>query len=54
MSKTIKLTESELIQLIEDTARKQILLNAKSKDMNFDNKISKVTKRFTKVLSRLP
>ena len=49
MSKTIKLTESELIQLIEDTARKQILLNAKSKDRNFDNKISKVTKRFTKV-----
>jgi len=54
MSKTIKLTESELIQLIEDTARKQILLNAKSKDRNFDNKISKVTKRFTKVLSRIP
>ena len=54
MGKTIKLTESELIQLIEDTARKQILLNAKSKDMNFDNKISKVTKRFTKVLSRIP
>ena len=54
MGKTIKLTESELIQLIEDTARKQILLNAKSKDMNFDNKISKVTKRFTKVLNRIP
>ena len=54
MGKTIKLTESEIIQLIEDTARKQILLNAKSKDMNFDNKISKVTKRFTKVLNRLP
>ena len=54
MGKTIKLTESELIQLIEDTARKQILLNAKSKDMNFDNKISKVTKRFNKVLTRIP
>ena len=43
MGKTIKLKESELIKLIEDTAKKQILLNAKSKDMNFDNKINKVT-----------
>jgi len=53
MGKTIKLKESELIQLIEDTARKQILLNAKSKDTNFDNKVSKVSKRFTNVLNKI-
>lgn len=53
MGKTIKLTESELVQLIEDTARKQILLNAKSKDINFDNKVNKVTKHLTKVISKI-
>jgi hypothetical protein len=53
MGKTIKLKESELIQLIEDTARKQILVNAKSKDTNLDSKISKVTKRFSKVLNKV-
>jgi hypothetical protein len=53
MGKTIKLKESELIKLIEDTAKKQILLNAKSKDMNFDNKINKVTKRFSKIINRV-
>ena len=53
MGKKIKLKESELIQLIEDAARKQILLNAKSRDVNLDSKISKVTKRFSKVLNKV-
>ena len=54
MAKTIKLTESELVQLIEDISRKQILENAKSKDVNFDTKVNKISNRLKKVINRLP
>ena len=53
MAKTIKLTESELVQLIEDISRKQILENAKSKDVNFDTKVNKISNRLKRVTNRL-
>ena len=39
MSNKLTLTESELIKLIEDTAREHLLEREKKSDPNFDSKV---------------
>lgn len=52
MSKTLTLTESELIKLIEDTAREHLLEREKKADPNFDTKVRKVSRRYGKLFER--
>ena len=52
MSKTLTLTESELIKLIEDTAREHLLEREKKEDPNFDSKVRKVSRRYGKLFEK--
>jgi len=52
MKQRIELTESELIRLIESTARECILEREKSVDKGFDYKVDKVTRRYGKLFER--
>ena len=52
MSKTLTLTETELIKLIEDTAREHLLEREKKTDKNFDTKVRKVARRYGKLFEK--
>lgn len=52
MKKKLELTESELIKLIEDTAREYIIDKEKSLDKSFNYKVDKVTKRYGKLFEK--
>lgn len=52
MKQRIELTESELIKLIESTARECIIEREKSIDKGFDYKVNKVTKRYGKLFEK--
>ena len=52
MNNTLTLTESELIKLIEDTAREHLLEREKKSDPNFDSKVRKVSRRYGKLFEK--
>ena len=49
MGNTLRLTETELIKLIEDTAREHLIETERKNDPNFDTKVRNVSRRYGKI-----
>ena len=52
MSNTLRLTETELIKLIEDTAREHLVEAERKNDPNFEIKVRNVSRRYGKLFEK--
>ena len=52
MGNTLRLTETELIKLIEDTAREHLIETERKNDPNFDTKVRNVSRRYGKIFEK--